>query len=141
MPFDDQPLNILYLVWEYPPKLVGGLGTYATEMTRKFVERGHNVVVFTMNKRPEEGDPLPTRELYRGVEVHRPLLLDASDILPSFVADDLRRWGPHIRFFADIMLYNILSASKVVNDLVPREGRRFDLVVAHDWLSIMGGML
>jgi hypothetical protein len=37
------------LVYEYPPKIVGGLGTYAAEITRKFVLLDNDVTVFTMN--------------------------------------------------------------------------------------------
>jgi hypothetical protein len=29
-------MKIAALVYEYPPKIVGGLGTYAAEITRKF---------------------------------------------------------------------------------------------------------
>jgi glycosyltransferase involved in cell wall biosynthesis len=52
-------------VWEYPPALVGGLGTYADYITREFVRLGHDVTVFTLNP----GD-LKTREVFRGVEIH-----------------------------------------------------------------------
>jgi len=30
-------MKMAVLVYEYPPKIVGGLGTYAAEITRKFV--------------------------------------------------------------------------------------------------------
>lgn len=42
-------LRIGFCVWEYPPKLVGGLGTYAKNITREFVKLGHDVTVFTLN--------------------------------------------------------------------------------------------
>jgi hypothetical protein len=42
-------LRIGFFVWEYPPKLVGGLGTYAEYIIREFVELGHDVSVFTLN--------------------------------------------------------------------------------------------
>jgi glycosyltransferase involved in cell wall biosynthesis len=37
------------------------------------------------------------------------------------------------------MGYNYLSAAKLINDLIRQEGMRYDVVVAHDWLSAMGG--
>jgi len=43
--------------------------------------------------------------------VHRPLIADASNIWPFFVADDLKKWGANIKFFNDIFIYNILSAT------------------------------
>jgi glycosyltransferase involved in cell wall biosynthesis len=129
-------LRIGFFVWEYPPKIVGGLGTYAEYITREFVELGHDVSVFTLN----DGD-LKTKEIVRGVEVHRPLIADASNVFPMFVTDDLKRWGTNIRLFNDIFIYNILSSTKFLNGLIKREGYRFDIVCVHDWLSCISGLI
>ncbi len=125
------------LVYEYPPKIVGGLGTYAAEITRKFVLMDHDVTVFTMND--DEGS-LPTREIWRGIEIHRPIHIDISDSLPDVVAEDVRKWGRGIQLFSKILVYNYLSASKLVNELIGKENFKFDLVVAHDWLSVIAGI-
>jgi len=125
------------LVYEYPPKIVGGLGTYAAEITRKFVLMDHDVTVFTMND--DEGT-LPTREIWRGIEIHRPLHIDISDSLPDVVADDVKKWGRGIQLFSKILVYNYLSASKLVNELVRKENFKYDIVVAHDWLSVISGI-
>jgi glycogen(starch) synthase len=133
---DGDRLRIGFFVWEYPPKIVGGLGTYAEYITREFVELGHDVSVFTLN----DGD-LKTKEIVRGVEVHRPLIADASNVFPMFVTDDLKRWGTNIRLFNDIFIYNILSSTKFLNGLIKREGYRFDIVCVHDWLSCISGLI
>ena len=125
------------LVYEYPPKIVGGLGTYAAEITRKFVLMDHDVTVFTMND--DEGS-LPTREIWRGIEIHRPLHIDVSDSLPDVIAEDIRKWGRGINLFGKLLVYNYLSASKLINELIKKEKIKYDIVVAHDWLSIMGGI-
>lgn len=130
-------MKIAVLVYEYPPKIVGGLGTYAAEITRKFVLTDNDVTVFTMN---DDAGTLPTREIWRGIEVHRPLHLDISDSLPDVLAEDLRKWGRGVHFFGKLLVYNYLTAAKLVNDLIKREGMNYDLVVAHDWLSVMGGV-
>ncbi len=39
-------MRIAFFVWEFYPRLVGGLGTYAIEITRKYIELGHDVTVF-----------------------------------------------------------------------------------------------
>jgi len=130
-------LKMAVLVYEYPPKIVGGLGTYAAEITRKFVLLDHDVTVFTMN---DDIGSLPTRELWRGIEIHRPLHIDVSDSLPDVIAEDVRKWGRGINLFSKILVYNYLTASKMVNELVRSEGYLFDLVIAHDWLSAMGGI-
>jgi glycosyltransferase involved in cell wall biosynthesis len=133
---DGDNLRIGFFVWEYPPKIVGGLGTYAEYITREFVELGHDVSVFTLN----DGD-LKTKEIVRGVEVHRPLIADASNVFPMFVTDDLKRWGTNIRFFNDIFIYNVLSSTKFLNGLIKREGYCFDIVCVHDWLSCISGLI
>jgi len=130
-------MKIAVLVYEYPPMIVGGLGTYAAEITRKFVLLDHDVSVFTMN---DDTGSLPTRELWRGIEIHRPLHIDVSDSLPDVIAEDVRKWSRGIQFFSKTLVYNYLTASKLVNELVRREEFDYDLVVAHDWLSVIAGI-
>ncbi|HEX9261109.1 MAG TPA: glycosyltransferase family 4 protein [Candidatus Bathyarchaeia archaeon] len=129
-------MRIGFFVWEYPPMLVGGLGTYADYLTQEFVDIGHDVSVFTLNK----GD-LRTHEILKGVEVHRPLIADASNIFPFFVIDDLKKWGTNIKLFNDIFIYNILSATKFLNGLIKKEKCNFDVVCVHDWLSSISGIV
>lgn len=129
-------MRIGFFVYEYPPQLVGGLGTYAEYITQQYVDLGHDVSVFTLNN-----NGLKTREIMKGVEVHRPLIADASNVWPFFVADDLKKWGTNIKFFNDIFIYNILSATKFINGLIKKEGYKFDVVCCHDWLSSIAGLV
>ncbi|MBU7004591.1 MAG: glycosyltransferase, partial [Theionarchaea archaeon] len=115
--------------------LVGGLGTYAENMTRKFVEQGHDVCVFSLNT----GD-LPTHEIIRGVEVHRPRIANASRIFP-LISWDLGNWGTEVKFFSDLFMYNAMSATKLANYLVRKEGYHFDIISYHDWLNSIAGMM
>jgi glycogen(starch) synthase len=130
-------MKIAVLVYEYPPKIVGGLGTYAAEITRKFVLMDHDVTVFTMN---DDVGGLPTREIWRGIEIHRPLHIDVSESLPDVLADDVKKWGRGLHLFSNILVYNYLSASKLVNELIKKEKFKYDIVVAHDWLSAISGI-
>jgi glycogen(starch) synthase len=129
-------LRIGFFVWEYPPALVGGLGTYAQYITREYVQLGHDVSVFTLN-----AGNLKTSELLEGVDVQRPLIADASNVFPMFVIDDLKRWGKNIRFFNDVFMYNILSSTKFINELIRKRGEHFDIVCVHDWLSCISGLI
>ncbi len=129
-------MKIAFFVWEYWPRLVGGLGTYAIEITKKFKEMGHEVTVFTLND-----GTLKTLEEWDGIEIHRPMLVDSSKVFPIFVREDLKRWGTHIKFFSDIFSYNYLSASKFVNLLVKRKKEKFDVVAFHDWLAAFAGAI
>ena len=129
-------MRIGFFVYEYPPQLVGGLGTYAEYITREFVKLGDDVSVFTLNP-----GNLKTTETLEGVEVHRPLIADASNVFPMFVTNDLLKWGTNIRFFNDIFIYNVLSATKFINELIKKEGYKFDIVCVHDWLSSVAGII
>jgi glycogen synthase len=129
-------LRIGFFVYEYPPQLVGGLGTYAEYITQQYVDIGHDVSVFALNN-----NGLKTREIMRGVEVHRPQIADATNVWPFFVVDDLKKWGTNLRFFNDIFIYNILSATKLINSLIKKEGYNFDVVCCHDWLSSIAGLV
>jgi len=129
-------VRIGFFVYEYPPQLVGGLGTYAEYMTREYVDLGHDVSVFTLNN-----NGLQTYEVLRGVEIHRPQIADATDIWPFFVVDDLKKWGTNIKLFNDIFIYNVLSATKFINSLVKKEKYNFDVVCVHDWLSSIAGLI
>jgi glycosyltransferase involved in cell wall biosynthesis len=51
----------------------------------------------------------------------------------------LRRWGTNIRFFNDIFLYNVLSSTKLINDLIRKKGAIYDVACVHDWLSSIAG--
>ena len=129
-------MRIALFVWEYPPTIAGGLGTYAQYMAPGLVKMGHEVSVFTLNR-----GRFPTREVIDGVDVHRPLVSDASNVLSLIADHGLRRWGAGLKFFSDIMIYNTLSASKLLNDLIIEQGNKFDMVSYHDWLSGMSGLM
>ncbi|MGQ9513888.1 MAG: glycosyltransferase family 4 protein [Thermoproteota archaeon] len=129
-------MRIGFFVWEYPPRLVGGLGTYAEYITKEFVSLGHDVSVFTLN----DGQ-LKTREIIGGVDVQRPLIADASMVFPLLVTDDLKKWGTNIKFFNDIFIYNILSATKFINHCIRKEHTTYEIVCFHDWLSSISGLM
>lgn len=126
-------MRIAFFVYEYPPAIVGGLGTYAQYITREMVRQGHDVSVYTMNR---DGQ-YDTREIIRGVEIHRPIGVDATNVFPLMMAEELRQWG---HFFNNIFIYNLLSASKFVNEQLGKEREKFDIVSVHDWLSAIAGL-
>ncbi|MEM3088679.1 MAG: glycosyltransferase family 4 protein, partial [Candidatus Bathyarchaeia archaeon] len=84
---------------------------------------------------------LLTHELWNGIMIHRPMIVDTYDVFPIVVTEDLRRWGTNIKFFCDVFSYNHLSASKFVNELVKKVGESYDLVAVHDWLSAPAGLM
>ncbi len=129
-------MRIAFFVWEYPPAIVGGLGTYAEYITKEFIRLGWDVCVYTFNP-----GNLKTREILGGVEVHRPLIVDASNIFPIFVAEDLKKWGTNIKFFNDMFVYNILVAAKMINDVIKKGQYEYSIISINDWLSSVAGII
>jgi glycosyltransferase involved in cell wall biosynthesis len=129
-------MRIGFFVWEYPPRVVSGVGTYAENICQAMKNRGHDISVFTMND-----GTLKTRETLKGIDVNRPMLVEGGSILPPCVTEDLRKWGTGIKLLGDVLLYNILSATKFVNQLIKKEGLAFDIICAHDWLTGIAGII
>jgi len=127
-------MRIAYFVWEYPPLLVGGLGTYASQVAPRLAKFGNEITVFTLND-----GTLKTNEQMGNINVHRPKIVDSTKILEPIVSDNLRNWGIHLTFFNKIFSYNYLSAAKFLNEILPN--KKFDLVVVHDWLSAIAGLI
>ena len=130
-------MKIAHFTWEYPPVIYGGLGTFATEITQKQVKFGNEITVFSLN----EGNAHETYEKWNGIEVYRPKTLDLTSTFHLFADQGLRAWGDNFKFFADVISYNTMSASQLVNLLIRKEGQKFDIIDAHDWLGIIGGMI
>jgi glycosyltransferase involved in cell wall biosynthesis len=129
-------MKITYFVDEFPPFFRGGLGTYAMEITKEYVKKGHKITVFSRNSGKDA-----TSDVWNGVKVNRPLLMKMIDVLPVVTPGDVMHWDRNGQnFFVETMLYNLLSASKLINDLVPK-GNAFDIAVSHDWLAFTAGML
>ena len=130
-------MKIVHFSWEYPPVIYGGLGTFATEVTQKQTSFGNEVTVFSLNK----DNSYKTYEKWNGIEVYRPKTLDLTSTFHLFANPELHSWGPYFKFFADVISYNTISASQLVNLLVRKEGKSFNIIEGHDWLGIIGGMI
>jgi glycogen(starch) synthase len=129
-------MKIAYFVDEFPPFFRGGLGTYADEISRQFVRKGHSLTVFSRSTGRDS-----TSETRSGIDIHRPRLMNISDIIPVINPAEVKTWdGNGQEFFAETILYNLLSASKLVNYLVAKEKRQYDLLVSHDWLAAIAGI-
>lgn len=109
-------MRVLMLSWEFPPRLVGGLGRHVDALTRSLVDAGHEVHVVTRTH-PDA----PPEERRGGLRVTR---VDASP--PTVPFDDLVPW---------VLAFNtaVLGAASGIAHARPVR-RPFDLIHAHDWL-------
>jgi len=130
-------LKIAHFTWEFPPVIYGGLGTFAKELTKKQQNFGNEVTVFSFN----ENNSIETYEKWNDIDVYRPKTNDLTETFRLFADHELKSWGDHFKFFADVISYNTMSASQLVNQFVRKEGKKYDIIDAHDWLGIPGGMI
>lgn len=104
-------MRILMLSWEYPPRIVGGLGRVVHDLSHRLIKDGHDVTVVTY----KDGN-VPYFENDGGVKVYR---VDNFMIQPNNFID----W---------IMQLNFNMIAKT-GEIIASEGN-FDVIHAHDWL-------
>ncbi|MBE5822322.1 MAG: glycosyltransferase family 4 protein [Clostridiales bacterium] len=106
-------MKILMLTWEYPPNIVGGIARVVHDLSKKLVEKGHEVHVITYqegNTKAEEND--------EGVYVHR-----------------VKNYMINTNSFTEwIMQLNFCMTERAIS-LINTTGK-FDLIHAHDWLTV-----
>lgn len=110
-------LHILMVSWEYPPKIVGGLGRHVEGLSEALVKLGHRVTVVT-NDIPQSRD----REVVSGVEILRAL----------------PHQPPARDFIESVMQLNFNMIERVIfylNDPTVQ----FDVIHVHDWLGAYAG--
>jgi glycogen synthase len=122
-------MRIAYFSTEYPPLVYGGLGVYVDSISQQLSTLGHNVSVFSWGN-----EILPRHEILNGVEVFRETPIPLQDGMEIFLSPETLSWGDGIKYLLDLFSYNQLSVAELL-----MEGP-FDLVVAHDWLGLPGGM-
>lgn len=105
-------MRVLILSWEYPPRLVGGLGRHVHRLSTGLVENGHEVTVIS-----REHPDTPKDGMFEGVRVVR-----VGDYPPLITFDDLVPW---------VLQLNLAVQEQATR--VALEGE-FDVVHAHDWL-------
>jgi glycogen synthase len=111
-------MRILMLSWEFPPRMVGGLGRHVDALTHALVTAGHEVHVVT-----REHPDAPAQEDVDGIRVVR------VDVTPPHVSfDDFVPW---------VLAFNtsvLAAASRLARE------HAFDVVHVHDWLVASAGI-
>jgi glycosyltransferase involved in cell wall biosynthesis len=126
-------MKIAFHCWEFPPTIVGGLGTYAQCVTQALAERGNDLEVWAPDQ-PDWPKSVPEVQHSR-IAVRRIPLFDATPALPHVLSDELQGWG---RFFSDIMTFNLLAAAETRRRQIDQA---VDVVAIQDWLSGMAGLV
>jgi glycogen synthase len=123
-------MNIAFHCWEFPPTIVGGLGTYAQCITQALAALDNQLAVWTPEQTgwPHSVPPVQSDR----IRVRRVPLFDATPAFPYVIDPRMQNWG---RFFSDILTFNLLSAAET------RQAEDVQLVAVQDWLSGMAGMI
>ena len=112
------------IAWEFPPNIVGGLGTYQAELYRRLATKFHITAIPLMRN----GDK-KEKETVNGVDVHRirqrPELFDAYKLMHN---DDWYVGGSYFDF--TIQSIEILCGME-----------KLDLIHSHDWLGMWAGLV
>lgn len=111
-------MYVLQLSWEYPPHIIGGLGRHVAELAPALAASGTQVAVITPLLRDGELDEVPCPGL-RVLRVPPPQMVGYD--FPAFVAET-----GHALERAALGLIG--------------EGRRPDIIHAHDWLAAEAGI-
>jgi glycogen(starch) synthase len=105
-------VRILILSWEYPPRIVGGLGKHVHRLSLALAEAGHTVHVVT-----REHPDAPSEEEIDGVHVVR-----VGEYPPMIPFEELVPW---------VLQFNVGVLERATKLLLDE---RVDVVHAHDWL-------
>ena len=100
------------LSWEYPPRVVGGLGRHVAALSRTLARQGHDVHVVT-----RDHPDAPAEEVLEGVHVVR-----VSEAPPVIPFDDLVPW---------VLAFNNRVTAAAMKVLRTHD---VDVIHAHDWL-------
>lgn len=86
-------LRIALIAEDFPPDF-GGTHIYNLELTRRLLDRGHRVDVFTWDARQGDGSSLDARQPFS--VVRRPRVRGPNGIRPDGVTETLNQWGPDV---------------------------------------------
>ncbi len=109
----QRPMRVLLLSWEYPPRVVGGLGRHVAALSRTLAAEGHEVHVVTRDH------PDAPAEEWTDEGIHVVRVAEAPPFIPF---SDLVPW---------VLAFNNgvqAAAQRICNE------HDIDVVHAHDWL-------
>lgn len=107
-------MKVLILSWEYPPRIIGGLGTHVHQLAVNLARLGVNVHVVT-----KDSPGAPDYEESEGVKIHRVPLYP-----PEIPQEDWVSWT---------LQFNVALLERAVPLINERIGK-VHILHAHDWL-------
>ena len=115
-------MKIAMIGWEYPPFKAGGLATHCYGITRSLADKNVKVYFFMPKTKKSVSSDKPNLVIKEVGE---------AEIFPYDRPDDKALGG---KFFEAVHRYNEVVVARV-KSVAKAEGK-FDLIHAHDWLTI-----
>ncbi len=130
-------MQILMFGWEFPPRISGGLGTACFGMTRALTGLGHEIF-FVMPVRDGDAPAAWKGLILRTIHsTLRPYLNDCHDGSPLTGQSDSGLLNITRTYGADLIAESVRYGKAA--GVIARE-RRFDIIHAHDWMTVFAGM-
>ncbi|MEM1534059.1 MAG: glycosyltransferase family 4 protein [Nitrososphaerota archaeon] len=126
-------MRIAFITWEYPPLIVGGLGTYSYYMSLWMSRLGYEVEVYAPLPTNLQPPPMDVEK----VELNWVRVPDLSAGLRHALNDEVRAWGEGVKFFSNIVTFNSATASRLAPKVL---GSSIDIVAFNDWLCALSGI-
>ncbi|MDE0197542.1 MAG: glycosyltransferase family 4 protein [Caldilineaceae bacterium] len=116
-------MRILFISWEYPPNVVGGIGRHVSELVRAFIAlSGENTPHFHLDLlTPHRGNALLYEELSDSVTIHR---VETPSVNPLDLFNSV----------VDNNRYLVSKAKELHHD------NPYTLIHVHDWLTASAGI-
>ncbi|MEM2969344.1 MAG: glycosyltransferase family 4 protein [Candidatus Bathyarchaeia archaeon] len=124
-------MKIAIFAWNFPPTQ-DPQAFRLFEFSRFLVLRGNDVTIFAFN--PGE---LPTREIWAGLEINRPLTLEVAEFSKLLASMD---WLKESEEFMKVFSYDHAIASKFI-EMVEKEGFSYDVATIYDWQNAGAGLI
>lgn len=113
-----QPLNVMFLTWEFPPRVIGGISPHVFYLSKSLAKNGVKVHVVTC-----DFPGAPAHETLDGVEVYR--------------VDSYRNPSPDFATWVYLMNLNMQKEAAAIAARLPE---KIDVFHAHDWLVATAGI-
>ncbi len=116
-------MRLLFISWEYPPNVVGGIGRHVSELVRAFIAlSGESAPSFHLDLlTPHSGNALLYEELSDAVTIHR---VETPSVNP-------------LDLFNSVVDNNRYLVSKAME---LHDGNPYSLIHVHDWLTASAGI-
>jgi len=113
-----KPLNVMFLTWEYPPRVIGGISPHVFYLSKSLAKNDVKVHVVTC-----DFPGAPAHETIDGVEVYR--------------VDSYKNPAPDFATWVYLMNLNMQKEAAAI---AGKLDRKVDVFHAHDWLVATAGI-